>query len=513
MKKGQKKAGKDVTVYFRFLAALYTGLMFSVFILWFQEGGFAVITESKYYFFRNLTLAYFILNAVLCAELICIGELKPVGIRTGLKRVGAARWCMIAYAAIAAVSAMASQYRENTWIGLGRYEGLSTILLYVGVFLLISVFGHFERWMVWLMAAAGTVLCIVSLLQFNGFNPFGLYQGEYHYDGVFLGTIGNINMIGTIFCMVIPLMMAAIAVGKDKRRYWLLLPLVLCSTILTAIRVDAALVGIAGVCVFLIPIVCPTAERLSGLCAGYAALAAGGAITELFDFTRANEVGVCVPSLHKGFFVLLAAAVLMGLLSRVLQSKAVAVRIHARWVRILSLAVIACGAVGALVILKWFCPVSSGFIYELSKVLNGEADPAFGSHRVLIWTESAKLVKEHPFLGAGPDTLAARLVLDVVLDPTVSTEVQSVVADSAHNEYLNILVNTGIFSLIAYLSGLIILAVYWIREALKNDAAAILGAAVLGYCIQAFFSFSITITTPLFWILAGLLCGLSQKDG
>lgn len=511
MRTDKKKSAGNAGVYFRTAAAVYMGLMFSVFILWFGEQGLSAITESKYYFFRNVTSGYLIVNAVLLLELVCVGEIRPAQIAERVRRMGAARWCMLAYAVIAAGSAFCSEYGVGTWIGLGRYEGLSTIFLYVGAFLLISLCARFDEWMVWLMGATGAVFSVICILQFNRLNPFGLYQGEFHYDGIFLGTIGNVNMIGGLLCMMIPVMMTAIAVWQGRRRYWLLAPLVLCSTIWTAIEVDAALLGIVGVCALLIPVVCPTAKRLSGLCLSYAALLAGAALTELFDFKRANEVGICYPEVTRSFLILLLAVVLLAAGSRVLEKESVASRVEPKMIRIFALAVLGIGTVGGVVILKWFCPVSEGFLYELSRLLNGQADASFGSNRLLIWTETMKLVKEHPFLGGGPDTLNARLVVEAVLDPSVSTQLETVAVDSAHNEYLNILVNTGVFSLIAYLGALLVLAVCWVRKSLENERAAILGAGILGYAIQAFFSFSITMTTPIFWILLGLLCGLSDE--
>ena len=149
-----------------------------------------------------------------------------------------------------------------------------------------------------------------------------------------------------------------------------------------------------------------------------------------------------------------------------------------------------------------------GFLYEASQILHGNFDDSFGSGRIYIWRNVLEVVKERPLLGGGPDTLGLRT--DAAFeryDEALGILIRSKV-DTAHNEYLNILVNQGLFALIAYLAALILAAVRWVRTAPEHPAAAICGGAVLAYCAQAFFGISSLITAPYFWIaLACLIAG------
>ena len=74
--------------------------------------------------------------------------------------------------------------------------------------------------------------------------------------------------------------------------------------------------------------------------------------------------------------------------------------------------------------------------------------------------------------------------------------------DMAHNDYLNIAANTGIPSLVLYVLALGISFVSWLKNS-RDVAVLVCGAAVLCYCVQIFFSFSLCITAPLFWIFWG----------
>ncbi|MEG2677884.1 MAG: O-antigen ligase family protein, partial [Oscillospiraceae bacterium] len=130
---------------------------------------------------------------------------------------------------------------------------------------------------------------------------------------------------------------------------------------------------------------------------------------------------------------------------------------------------------------------------------------SFGSSRILIWRKCAELIPGRLLLGSGPGTLA--LHLDVGFSRFVAETGQTLetVVDNAHNEYLGILLNTGLFSLLAYLSAMS--ASLWraIRSSSNTPAFLCIACAVLCYWIQSFFGLGLLIVSPLMWVLWGLL--------
>ena len=120
---------------------------------------------------------------------------------------------------------------------------------------------------------------------------------------------------------------------------------------------------------------------------------------------------------------------------------------------------------------------------------------AFGSGRLYIWRSVWPLFSERPLLGGGPDTLGLRTDAAFTRwDPELGQTIRAAV-DSAHNEYLGVLINQGAPALGCYL----------VREAPANRTAALCGGAALAYCIQAFFGVSSPISTPYLWLALGLL--------
>ena len=168
------------------------------------------------------------------------------------------------------------------------------------------------------------------------------------------------------------------------------------------------------------------------------------------------------------------------------------------------LALILAGSVLLITVVLFCFDMGSGFLHELHELLHGRIDPAFGSGRLHIWREVWQRIPAHPWLGAGPDTmLHAEMTPFTRYDAELGRTLVSTI-DTAHNEYLNILYHQGILGLAAYLSALGCLVWQWLRHS-DDTATAILGAAALGYGIQACFGFSMCMTAPYFWIVLGLL--------
>lgn len=115
---------------------------------------------------------------------------------------------------------------------------------------------------------------------------------------------------------------------------------------------------------------------------------------------------------------------------------------------------------------------------------------------------SIMLIKEHPLLGVGPDRMAGyqRAGEELVMIDGI---------DKSYNEYLFIAATRGIPSLAVYIALLAATAVRLFKgmKEFSSDREkwfrAALLTAVLGYAVQAFFSFSAVTSAPYFWLLAG----------
>ena len=113
---------------------IYVSIMLLVFPLFPGFSGYSNITFSKYAFFVACT-------GLWLALIIFLSLRAPLS----APKLRLHHWAALAYGLVCIVSWLFSPYRSESLIGAGRYDGLVTQLLYVGIFLGISVFGRLRR--------------------------------------------------------------------------------------------------------------------------------------------------------------------------------------------------------------------------------------------------------------------------------------------------------------------------------------------------------------------------------
>ncbi len=157
-------------------------------------------------------------------------------------------------------------------------------------------------------------------------------------------------------------------------------------------------------------------------------------------------------------------------------------------------------------LLLWFLP-AKGTLGEVHELLRGNVSDSFGSGRIYIWKNVWALVKERPLLGGGPDTLGERGLYFVRTEPGGTLLRRGI--DSAHCEYLNLLVNQGAPALLFFLAALGFTLVRAFRS--RRAGVPVLRAVLLTYLIGAFFGVSMPSNTAFFWLCWGLMEGRLRK--
>ena len=148
------------------LTQWYVWIMLGVFPLWTGWTGYSHLTAQKSGFFLIAPAAWSLalLTAGLREHSLRIrwtgGQIAVCGLLVGL--------CL---------SAVCSPWREETFLGAGRYDGVLTWALYAVIFWGVSRYGKPNRsW--WYALAVGSVgNCVVALLQLTGRNCLWLLPG------------------------------------------------------------------------------------------------------------------------------------------------------------------------------------------------------------------------------------------------------------------------------------------------------------------------------------------------
>lgn len=139
-----------------------------------------------------------------------------------------------------------------------------------------------------------------------------------------------------------------------------------------------------------------------------------------------------------------------------------------------------------------------------------ETHQSMFSGRGYIWSRSIPLLKEHIFLGSGPDTFVFEFPQEDYLNMR-KQGFEGQVMTKPHSWYLQVGVQTGVLSLLCLLVFFGWYAVWSVRlyafRKLKNQKEAFGMAAFIasvGYMISGISNDSMVVTAPVFWAIIGL---------
>ena len=344
------------------------------------------------------------------------------------------------------LSCIFSKYGADTWWNgkYARYEGLLTQLCYFGLFFCFF-YSRVNLKPVLFSAAAGVaVFFVVVMLQRSGGNPLGLFPDSRGYaDGrEFQGTIGNIDM-GT--------------------GYLLLIAGLLLSGLLRCFPLSASHAPfLTFVAVFVFSV---------------------GLILSLYLIIT-MEVQFGIISLCVLFLITLLCF---------LPKK--------RRLPLLILLIV------LMLIVVWFWPGENGGLWELHEIIHGRGRLSFGSNRVAVWAYSLRMAQENLLLGGGSGTFQSRFNRFLSDNSLVIPDEQDGAPlpdyfDNPHNEYIAQMTDHGLPAMLLFLT--LLFSVFMRRPKYGLPCLAPCSAAVLCYMVQAFFSFSVCIVAPMFWILLSL---------
>ena len=124
--------------------------------------------------------------------------------------------------------------------------------------------------------------------------------------------------------------------------------------------------------------------------------------------------------------------------------------------------------------------------------------------RCIVWKGAIKIWRENPWFGTGPETFINSYYKVKPVEHNLTSE-WNFAYNKAHNEYLNMAVNTGTFGLVSYL--VLIGTTVWLLghwAVRKNPIALSLLAGYVSLLITNFFGFSVVPTQLLFFLFPAI---------
>lgn len=423
---------------------IYIYCMLSIYLLYVGSGGYTEILVNKYNLFIILSTIYLIIVSIVGVEICLINKINNKFKCKDIKFIKYTKFVLFLITIYLLLTILATVCSENLKISLHggiQKEGLITIFIYCLSFLFIMYFSKPNKYMLYIFSLSITILCFISILQFLGYNVFGIfpkglnyYDGDIKYHGFFISTLGNVGYMSSLLSMSIPIFSIFLIKLKSRNKFLLLVPIILSLYVLIKIKVLAGVVG----------------------------LLIGSLIC--FPFVIIKE-----RKFRKIYFIALVLILLLFLL------------------------------------LLYKCNFKNmEILSEIHYILNGDMEDDFGTGRIFIWKNVFKLIKEKPLLGGGPDTLLSRMNVCFNRYDNINGLYLKGMINSAHNCYLDIFVNQGVIAFIIYIVFIVYTFIQCYKY-YEDTSVKSLGCGIFCYSVQAFFSVSSPIVTIYHWISLGLL--------
>lgn len=158
---------------------------------------------------------------------------------------------------------------------------------------------------------------------------------------------------------------------------------------------------------------------------------------------------------------------------------------------------------------KYYTPSRRIMDFVSAKSIGFEGYETIGSSRGYIWSRSIPVLKDTIFIGKGPDNFAIYFPQN-----DISAKIRYMgninIVDKPHNMYIQMAINTGVLSLLSFLTLVLWYLGTSVRLYFNNEfktSYAIYGiaftAATVGYMITAIFNDSLVSVSPVFWIMLG----------
>ncbi|PPK83528.1 O-antigen ligase-like membrane protein [Lacrimispora xylanisolvens] len=468
------------------------------------------ILQFKYYYYCFCTIAMLVLvMTYYIMEKVKTDQSYLHNTSRIRKKLSLVDYFVIIYWFIAILSTLNSDYLyESFWGNEGRFTGLFLISWYVLSYFCVSRLWNFKEWYLDLILIAGFLVCLFGITDYFRLDIFGFKVNMIpDQKDIFTSTIGNINTYTAYVGIITAL--STVLYAKENRSTHLMCYYICMVTSFFAIIMGVsdnayltlmALFGLLPIFLFL---------NMRGIKRYFIIITTFFSVAQCIDWINykfSNQV-IGIDSAFKLVlefkFLHILVIILWSLLllwhiwdlkgkNKLFELGNVMVYIWIGIITITSLIII-------FILLDCNIAGHASKYNGLSNyfVLNDD----WGTHRGYIWRNGlecfSKLTFWKKMIGYGPETFGI-----LILKATANNKYNEIF-DSAHNEYLHMLITVGVFGLISYL----IFVFSIIKKCFKHKENNYLMAIAFGiicYSAQAFVNLNLPIATPIFWLLISM---------
>ncbi len=459
------------------------------------------------------------------ASIVCMGALVPAAVflfvrkwRESQVKLSVTDICVLLYGMSVMVSYACSTWKGTAFWGEdGWYMGLFSQLVFVAGYFAVSRFAtHIQAWYVVSMVVSAAVFLLGLLNRFSIY-PFDM-EGA---NPGFISTLGNINWFCSYWVVLFPIGLTAYwnGFGNTKLKKAALIVYILLG-FMTGIAQGSSsgFLALCAVCFMLFLLSFQSGEKLLRLFELLILFAVSTLLLSILinqfpeHFNYHNAIGdrLTTYAVGAGFF---AAVVVVYAVLRyfVKQRKFKVSRLRVIRNAVAVFIILVVTGIGALFL---YYSRNPGSVTGSSAAGVFVIDSDWGNGRGTTWYAGTEgfvtMSAAQKIVGVGPDCFYNYVYTKPQIAEKLYEEFGEARLTNAHNEWLTVLVNTGVCGLTAYAASFIT-AIYRYGKAGNRKAILMIGAVcLLSYTVHNMVSFQQVICTPLAFLIMGMcekLCG------
>ncbi len=490
------------------------GIAFCLLVPLYLKDGYHSVGTIKYDMYRYIVLWGF--GVVILITLGWMLSAKEIV----LPAFSDTDWCVVAFLGFSLIAALVGgNFKECVWGYNGWDMGLLSMLSFGLIYFYYSRFGKGNKVVLTALCFSAFLAFYLGILHRLLIDPIGVYSlGKVDeladtYKNQFLSTLGQATWYSSFVCTVLPL---GIGVFWSTKKIWLRIVSGIFSfagfcTMVTQ-NSDSAYAALLGFMAVFLWFSLPDVKRMERFAEILLLFVAATRVMNLLFFIRPNEI-LELDKLssflvfHKWmWYVLLFAAIFWGLFfwlswkEKYSRSAALIVR---RILYALLVLVILTAAGHVILSAKGLLPESiTRYTSRIPYLIWGDN---WGNGRGRTWAFSIQMYKDmdifHKLFGVGPDgyapyaySLYQERLAQMWGDRTLT---------NAHNEWMNALINYGLFGMLAY-AGIFLTSIKNFAEKQEN-MPVIVGfiACIVSYMSHNFFCYQQICCTPFMFLIMG----------
>lgn len=502
-----------------YIICIYLVLMLAAFPFY-NEAGYDHIGTDKSTFFCRLGVStgkILVIPLVLCLIAESVIFIRQHFVRQNQKshiKISPTDIFALVYCAALFLSYVCTDYKEEAlWGERGWYMGLLPQLILICIYFLVSRFWTPRKWIFYIVLPASGAVFVMGCMNRFGIYSFGL---EFVNTG-YISTIGNQNWycgyaVSVVFAGVVLLWLGERT--KTWQRALLMIYTFAGYLSLVLQGSDSGLAALAVVMLVMFFLSAGEADRMLVFWQEMALLWGGCLMLFLFRLlvpNGINFIGKFAEIFISGPVSIVMTAVSVFALVLVWTDRRKG-KYRGKMFRILAKTAVfgSAGAVLGVLLLAAVNTLCPGILGRLSENILFTFNTAWGSNRGATWSAGWKCFAAqdalHKLAGVGPDCMWSYINSEA--SPEIYAYVKELFSGqrltNAHNEWLTILVDTGILGLVGY-GGMMVCGM---RELMKkgkeNPIAAACGFCLLAYTVNNIFSFQQSMGVGTVFVMFGM---------